>query len=173
MLGLAFMTRTMSLPSPETWSFKYKENPLTENRRTAAVLGWSWRRRRQRVLGYRRPLVSQSQQLTGRAQAAARRSREEVEKEKRRAVQSPEQREEECSSLVRRQEAFCSPWLLPRERGPKDPVGAELGLEEDLRDIFSNDRHCADLLINGTKGMAKLMWALLQVLAAAGDPAEA
>uniref|UniRef100_A0A3B1K2I5 Uncharacterized protein n=1 Tax=Astyanax mexicanus TaxID=7994 RepID=A0A3B1K2I5_ASTMX len=139
MLGLAFMTRTMSLPSPETWSFKYKENPLTENRRTAAVLGWSWRRRRQRVLGYRRPLVSQSQQLTGRAQAAL--------------CTWLWRREEECSSLVRRQEAFCSPWLLPRERGPKDPVGAELGLEEDLRDIFSNDRHCADLLINGTKGM--------------------
>uniref|UniRef100_A0A3B1J3C4 Coiled-coil domain containing 127a n=1 Tax=Astyanax mexicanus TaxID=7994 RepID=A0A3B1J3C4_ASTMX len=163
------MTRTC-LPSPETWSFKYKEI-LTENRRTAAVLELELEKERQRVLGYRRPLVSQSQQLLA-ERKQLQKEREEVEKEKRRAVQSGaagiwHQKaktllEELELQLVERQEAFCSPWLLPRERpdgdgeepapqgGPKDPVGAELGLEEDLRDIFSNDR-------NG-----KLMWLYLR-----------
>uniref|UniRef100_A0A3B1K0V0 Coiled-coil domain containing 127a n=1 Tax=Astyanax mexicanus TaxID=7994 RepID=A0A3B1K0V0_ASTMX len=164
------MTRTC-LPSPETWSFKYKEI-LTENRRTAAVLELELEKERQRVLGYRRPLVSQSQQLLA-ERKQLQKEREEVEKEKRRAVQSGAAEEEWHQKaktlleelelqLVERQEAFCSPWLLPRERpdgdgeepapqgGPKDPVGAELGLEEDLRDIFSNDR-------NG-----KLMWLYLR-----------
>ncbi|XP_072548385.1 coiled-coil domain-containing protein 127a [Salminus brasiliensis] len=170
---------------------KYKDM-LTENRRTAALLELELEKERQRVLGYRKALVSQSQQLLE-ERRQLQKEREEVEKEKRRAMQSGAagialhgalEREEQWHQkakalleelelqLVERQEAFCS-LLLPRERRmemeknlllkvAKDPVGTELGLEEDLRDIFKNDRHCADLLNMDKRKNGKLMWLYLR-----------
>ncbi|KAL7840300.1 hypothetical protein AOLI_G00256230 [Acnodon oligacanthus] len=170
---------------------KYKDT-LTENRRTAALLELELEKERQRVQGYRKALVSQSQQLLE-ERKQLQKEREELEKEKRRALQSGAagialngalQREEQWHQratallqelelqLVERQEAFCS-LLVPRERRlemeknlllkvAKDPVGAELGLEEDLRDIFKNDRHCADLLNMDKKKNGKLMWLYLR-----------
>ncbi|KAF4102849.1 hypothetical protein G5714_015732 [Onychostoma macrolepis] len=44
----------------------------------------------------------------------------------------------------------------------KDPVGAKLNLEEDLRDIFKNDRHCADLLNMDKRKNGNLMWLYLR-----------
>ncbi|XP_066534142.1 coiled-coil domain-containing protein 127a [Hoplias malabaricus] len=170
---------------------KYKDT-LTENRRTAALLELELEKERQRVQGYRKALVSQSQQLLE-ERRQLQKEREELEKEKKRALQSGAagialhgalEREEQWHhrakalleelelQLVERQEAFCS-ILLPRERRlemeknlllkvAKDPLGAELGLEEDLRDIFKNDRHCADILNMDKKKNGKLMWLYLR-----------
>lgn len=77
--------------------------------------------------------------------------------------------------LVERQGAYCS-LLLPREqryemeknlllRAARQPELRELeGLENDLRDIFKNDRHCADMLnrnIDKRKN-GSLMWLYLR-----------
>ncbi|KAI4873121.1 hypothetical protein NFI96_015543 [Prochilodus magdalenae] len=170
---------------------KYKDT-LTENRRTAALLELELEKERQRVQGYRKALVSQSQHLLE-ERKQLQKEREVLENEKRLALQSGAagialngalQREEQWHQrakalleelehqLVERQEAFCS-LLVPRERRleleknlllkvAKDPVGAELGLEEDLRDIFKNDRYCADLLNMDKKKNGKLMWLYLR-----------
>ncbi|XP_041962169.1 coiled-coil domain-containing protein 127a [Alosa alosa] len=79
--------------------------------------------------------------------------------------------------LVERQGAFCS-LLLPREqrfemekdlllRAARQPELRELdGLKDDLRDIFKNDRHCADKLkLNRNVDKRKngsLMWLYLR-----------
>lgn len=77
--------------------------------------------------------------------------------------------------LVERQGAYCS-LLLPREQryemekslllqAARQPELRELeGLEDDLRDIFKNDRHCADMLnrkIDKRKN-GSLMWLYLR-----------
>ncbi|XP_062841675.1 coiled-coil domain-containing protein 127a [Trichomycterus rosablanca] len=170
---------------------KYKD-ALTENRRTAAILELELEKERQRVEGYRKALVSQSQQLLV-ERKQLQKDREEIEQEKTRVLQSgtaglalqtalkqEEQWKQKAQvllqelevKLVERQDAYCS-ILLPRERRmemeknlllkvAKDPVGAELGLEDDLRDIFKNDKHCADLLNMDRRKNGKLMWLYLK-----------
>lgn len=170
---------------------KYRET-LTENRRTAAHLEIELEKERQRVQGYRKALISQSQQLIE-ERKQLHQERRDLEEEKNHLLQSGVagvalrkalQQEEEWQrraqallqelevQLVERQEAFCS-ILLPREhrvemeknlllKVAKNPVGAELNLEDDLRDIFKNDRHCADLLNMDKRKNGKLMWLYLR-----------
>uniref|UniRef100_A0A8C1DU50 Coiled-coil domain containing 127a n=1 Tax=Cyprinus carpio carpio TaxID=630221 RepID=A0A8C1DU50_CYPCA len=180
---MAAITRDLEL--------KYRET-LTENRRTAAHLEVELEKERQRVQGYKKALISQSQQLME-ERKQLQQERQDLEEEKNRLLQSGVagvvlrkalQREEDWQrraqallqelevKLVERQEAFCS-ILLPREhrlemeknlllKVAKDPGVAELNLEEDLRDIFKNDRHCADLLNLDKRKNGKLMWLYLR-----------
>lgn len=170
---------------------KYKDT-LTENRRTTALLELELEKARQRVDGYKKALVSQSQHLLEERRQLEK-EREELEEEKKHALQTGAaglalhaalQREEEWhqraqvllqdvqDQLVERQNAFCS-LLLPREhrremekelllKVAKDPMGAELGLEDDIRDIFKNDRHCTDMLNIDKRKNGKLMWLYLK-----------
>ncbi|KAF7691930.1 hypothetical protein HF521_010897 [Silurus meridionalis] len=170
---------------------KYKDT-LTENRRTAALLELELEKARQRVEGYKRALASQSQHLmeerkqlqkerddleeekkhalqTGAAGLALHAALQQEEKWQQRAevfLQDVEQQ------LVERQNAFCS-LLLPRDRRreiekdlllrvAKDPAAAELGLEDDIKDIFKNERHCADMLNMDRRKNGKLMWLYLK-----------
>ncbi|XP_016313661.1 coiled-coil domain-containing protein 127-like [Sinocyclocheilus anshuiensis] len=122
---MASITRDLEL--------KYRET-LTENRRTAAHLEVELEKERQRVQGYKKALISQSQQL--------------MEERKQLQQERQEHRLEMEKNL-----------LL---KVAKDPVGAELNLEEDLRDIFKNDRHCADLLNMDKRKNGNLMWLYLR-----------
>lgn len=74
--------------------------------------------------------------------------------------------------LVERQNAFCS-YIQPREQRlemeknmllkvVKEPIGAELDLESDLKDIFKRDKHCADLLNMDKRKNGSLMWVYLK-----------
>uniref|UniRef100_A0A8C1WR40 Coiled-coil domain containing 127a n=1 Tax=Cyprinus carpio TaxID=7962 RepID=A0A8C1WR40_CYPCA len=142
---MAAITRELEL--------KYRE-VLMENQQTAAHLEVELEKERQCVQGYKKALISQSQQLME-ERKQLQQERQDLEEEKNRLLQSGVagavlrkvlQQEEDWQrraqallqelevKLVEMQEAFCN------------PVGAELNLEEDLRDIFKNDRHCADLL---------------------------
>lgn len=74
--------------------------------------------------------------------------------------------------LVERQNAFCS-LIQPREQRlemeknillkvVKEPIGGELDLESDLKDIFKRDKHCADLLNMDKRKNGSLMWVYLK-----------
>lgn len=74
--------------------------------------------------------------------------------------------------LVERQDAYCS-LIQPRDQRlemeknmllkvVKDPIGAELSLESDLKDIFRRDKHCADLLNMDKRKNGSLMWVYLR-----------
>lgn len=170
---------------------KYKDT-LTENRRTTALLELELEKARQRVEGYKKALASQSRHvLEERKQLQKEREELEEEKKHalqtgaaglafHAALQQEEERQQRAQvllqdlehQLVERQNAFCS-LLLPRERRremekelllrvAKDPMGAELGLEDDIRDIFKNDRHCADMLNMDRRKNGKLMWLYLK-----------
>lgn len=180
---MAGMTKELEL--------KYKDT-LTENRRTTALLELELEKARQRVEGYKKALTSQSQHLLEeRRQLLKEREELEKEKKHALqtgtaglALQTALQQEQEWQQkaqvllqdlehqLVERQNAFCS-LLLPREhrkemekemllRVAKDPTGAELGLEDDIRDIFKHDRHCADILNMDRRKNGKLMWLYLK-----------
>ncbi|KAJ8268342.1 hypothetical protein COCON_G00135140 [Conger conger] len=170
---------------------KYKET-LTENRRTVAHLELELEKERQRVQGYRQALASQSQQLLEERRGLQQeRQALEKEKERllqsgsvgallqtaleresgwqRRATAVLREFEVE---LVERQNAFCSV-LIPRERrmemernllvrAAKEPLGSELNMEADLKDIFKMDRHCADLLNTDKRRNGSLMWLYLR-----------
>ncbi|XP_076869198.1 coiled-coil domain-containing protein 127a [Brachyhypopomus gauderio] len=170
---------------------KYKDT-VAESRRTAALLELELEKERQRVQGYKKAIVSQSQQLLE-ERKRLQKEREDLEQERRAAMHSGAagaalslalEREEEWQQrarvllqelelrLAERQDAFCS-LLIPRVhrlemeknlllKAAVHPVGAELGLEEDLRDIFRNDRHCADLLNMDKRKNGKLMWLYLR-----------
>lgn len=170
---------------------KYKDS-LAENRRTAAILELELEKERQRVVGYRKALVTQSQQLLV-ERKQLQKEREEIEQEKASILQSGKvglalqtalkqeaQWKQKAQVLLQelevqlteRQNAYCS-ILLHREhrmemeknmllKVAKHPVGAELGLENDLQDIFKNEKHCADLLNMDTRKNGKLMWLYLK-----------
>lgn len=175
----------------EDLELKYKDT-LTENRRTTALLELELEKARQRVEGYKKALASQSQHLLKeRKQLLQEREKLEEEKKHALqtgaaglALHTALQQEEEWQQkaqfllqdlehqLVERQNAFCS-LLLPRGqrkemekdlllRVAKDPLGAKLGLEDDIRDIFKNDRHCADMLNMDRRKNGKLMWLYLK-----------
>lgn len=74
--------------------------------------------------------------------------------------------------LVERQNAYCS-LIQPRDQRlemernmllkvVKDPIGAEIDLESDLKDIFKRDRHCADMLNMDKRKNGSLMWVYLK-----------
>lgn len=74
--------------------------------------------------------------------------------------------------LVERQYAYCS-LIQPRDQRlemeknmllkvVKDPIGAELDLESDLKDIFKRDKHCADMLNMDKRKNGSLMWVYLK-----------
>lgn len=76
------------------------------------------------------------------------------------------------SLLVERQNAYCS-LIQPRDQRlemeknmllkvVKDPIGTELNLESDLKDIFKRDKHCADLLNMDKRRNGSLMWVYLK-----------
>ncbi|XP_030013207.1 coiled-coil domain-containing protein 127 [Sphaeramia orbicularis] len=170
---------------------RYRET-LTERRRAAAVLELELEKERQRVKGYRQALISQSQQLMEeRKQLQQEREALEEDKQRlvqsgaagavlhdalekendwyRRASDALKELE---LQLVERQNAFCS-LVLPRERrlemeknmllkAVKEPIGAELNLEADLKDIFKKDKHCADLLNMDKRKNGSLMWVYLK-----------
>ncbi|XP_016107597.1 coiled-coil domain-containing protein 127-like [Sinocyclocheilus grahami] len=74
--------------------------------------------------------------------------------------------------LVERQRAFCS-ILVPRVRRvevekdllvrtAKEPLLAHLEMEDGLRDIFKNDRSCAEYLNTDERRNGSLMWLYLR-----------
>lgn len=170
---------------------RYRET-LTERRRAAATLELELEKERQRVKGYRQALISQSQQLmeerkqlqqerevleedkrrlveSGAAGAVLHDALEKENDWYRRASDALKELE---LQLVERQNAFCS-LLLPREqrlemeknmllKAVKEPIGAELDLEADLKDIFKRDKHCADLLNMDKRKNGSLMWVYLK-----------
>ncbi|KAK3541343.1 hypothetical protein QTP86_022095 [Hemibagrus guttatus] len=181
--NVAAMTKDLEL--------KYKDT-LTENRRTTALLELELEKARQRVEGYKKALTSQSQHLLEEHKQLQKEREELEEEKKRAlqngsaglALHAALQHEEEWQQraqvllqdlehqLVERQYAFCS-FLLPREhrmdmekelllRVAKDPTGVELGLEDDIRDIFKHDRHCADIRNMDRRKNGKLMWLYLK-----------
>ncbi|XP_058233104.1 coiled-coil domain-containing protein 127a [Hemibagrus wyckioides] len=170
---------------------KYKDT-LTENRRRTALLELELEKAHQRVEGYKKALASQSQRFSEEHKKLQKEREELEEEKKRAlkngsaglALQAALQQEEEWQQraqallqdlehqLVERQYAFCS-YLLPRERRmdmekelllrvAKDPTGVELGLEDDIRDIFKHDRHCADIGNMDRRKNGKLMWLYLK-----------
>ncbi|KAL4616984.1 coiled-coil domain containing 127a-like [Arapaima gigas] len=170
---------------------KYKE-ALMENRRTAVHLELELEKERNRVQGYRQALVSQSQQLLEeRKQLQRDRESLEAEKARllklgpvAELFQSILEQEKDWeqramavlkefeNGLVERQRAYCS-ILLPRERrlemeknllikAAKEPLVTELNMEADLKDIFKNDRHCADLMNVDKLKNGRLMWLYLR-----------
>ncbi|KAJ8394664.1 hypothetical protein AAFF_G00044670 [Aldrovandia affinis] len=153
---------------------KYRE-ALTESRRAAAHVELQLEKERQRAKGYRQALLSQSQQLLE-ERKQLQQERDTLEEEKLRetewqlkATAVLGEFEEE---LVKRQSALCSV-LLPRrrrlamERGlliraANEPLATELNMESDLKDIFKNDRYCADLLNTDKRKNGSLMWLYLR-----------
>lgn len=74
--------------------------------------------------------------------------------------------------LVERQSAYCS-LIRPRDQRLemeknmllkviKQPIGGELDLETDLKDIFKRDKHCADPLNMDKRKNGSLMWVYLK-----------
>ncbi|XP_030638491.1 coiled-coil domain-containing protein 127a [Chanos chanos] len=170
---------------------KYRDT-LVENRRTAAHLELELEKERQRVQGYKKALISQSQQLMEQRKHLQQ-ERQNLDEEKSRLLQSGAaaaalrgalEREEDWqrratgvlqdleARLMERQDALCS-YLLPRDhrlemeknlllKVAKDPLGSELDLENDLRDIFKNDKHCANVLNMDKRKNGSLMWLYLR-----------
>ncbi|KAL2080195.1 hypothetical protein ACEWY4_023988 [Coilia grayii] len=175
----------------EDLELKYRLS-LSENRREMVQLELELERERRRAQGFKQALASQSQQLMeerrglsrerqaldmekGRVQqsgATGALFNDALEKESQReqaAVQALRQVEEK---LVERQSAFCS-ILVPREKrlemekdllvlAAREPALARLGMEDSLKDIFKNDRRCAEYLNTDKRRNGSLMWVYLR-----------
>ncbi|XP_029927723.1 coiled-coil domain-containing protein 127 isoform X2 [Myripristis murdjan] len=170
---------------------RYRDT-LTERRRTAAMLELELEKERQRVKGYKQALVSQSQQLMmERKQLQQEREALEEERRRQvesgatatvlqHALEQEKDWHQRATAtlkelehqLVERQNVYCSV-LQPREQRlemeknmllkvVKEPIGGDLDLETDLKDIFKNDRHCADLLNMDKRKNGSLMWLYLK-----------
>lgn len=170
---------------------RYRET-LTERQRAAATLELELEKARQRVQGYKQALISQSQQLmeerkqleqervvleqekqrlvmSGAAGAVLHHALERENDWYHRATATLKELE---GQLVERQNAYCS-LIQPRDQRlemeknmllkvVKEPLGAELDLESDLKDIFKRDKHCADLLNMDKRKNGSLMWVYLK-----------
>ncbi|XP_026149633.1 coiled-coil domain-containing protein 127 [Mastacembelus armatus] len=170
---------------------QYRET-LTESRRAAAALELELEKERQRVKGYKQAIISQSQHLieerkqleqerealegekqrlvrSGTAGAVLRHALEQENEWYQRATATLKELE---GLLVERQNAYCS-LIQPRDQRlemeknmllkvVKDPIGAELNLESDMKDIFKRDKHCADLLNLDKRKNGSLMWVYLK-----------
>ncbi|XP_029360592.1 coiled-coil domain-containing protein 127a [Echeneis naucrates] len=165
---------------------------LTESRKAAATLELELEKERQRVKGYKQALISQTQHLieerkqlqqerealeekkqrlvkSGAVGAVLHHALEQEQDWYQRATATLKELE---GQLVERQNAYCS-LIQPRDQRlemeknlllkvVKDPIGAELDLESDLRDIFKRDKHCADLLNMDKRKNGSLMWVYLK-----------
>ncbi|XP_048058854.1 coiled-coil domain-containing protein 127b isoform X2 [Megalobrama amblycephala] len=170
---------------------KYRQT-LSENRRETARLELDLEKEKQRAHGYRQALASQSQKLEEerrgmrleREALENERSRlryggpggalfhEALQKEKEREMRASLALKEVEHRLVQRQRAFCS-ILVPRVRRvemekdllvqtAKEPLLAHLEMEDGLRDIFKNDRSCAEYLNTDERKNGSLMWLYLR-----------
>ncbi|CAN9514076.1 unnamed protein product [Ophioblennius macclurei] len=170
---------------------RYRET-LTERRRAAAMLELELEKEKQRVIGYKQAMVSQSHQLMEeRKQLQQERQALEAEKQRavdsgaagavlhqalerendwyQRATATVKELE---AQLVERQYAYCS-FIQPRDQRlemeknmllkvVREPLGPELDLESDLRDIFKRDRHCAEMVNMDKRKNGSLMWVYLK-----------
>ncbi|KAG5264932.1 hypothetical protein AALO_G00259590 [Alosa alosa] len=175
----------------EDLELKYRLS-LAENRKETVQLELELERERRRAQGFKQALASQSQQLMEERQGLSRDRQaldlekgrvqqsgatgalfdEALEKESQReqtAIQALGQVEEK---LVERQSAFCS-ILVPREKrvemekdllvmAAHEPALAQLGMDDSLRDIFKNDRSCAEYLNTDKRRNGSLMWVYLR-----------
>ncbi|RXN14640.1 coiled-coil domain-containing protein 127 [Labeo rohita] len=170
---------------------KYRQM-LSENRRETAHLELDLEKEKQRAHGYRQALASQSKQLEEerrgmrleREALENERARlryagpggtlfhEALEKEKERERRASLALKDVEYRLVERQRAFCS-ILVPRARRvemekdllvrtAKEPLLAHLEMEDGLRDIFKNDRSCAEYLNTDERRNGSLMWLYLR-----------
>ncbi|XP_043089017.1 coiled-coil domain-containing protein 127b [Puntigrus tetrazona] len=170
---------------------KYRK-ALSEDRRETAQLELDLEKEKQRVHGYRQALASQSQHLEEeRRGMRLEREVLENERSRLRyagpssalfqgALEKEKEREQRASlalkdveyRLVERQRAFCS-ILVSRARRvemekdllvrtAKEPLLAHLEMEEGLRDIFKNDRSCAEYLNMDERRNGSLMWLYLR-----------
>lgn len=163
-----------------------------ERRRAAAVLELELEKEKQRVKGYKQAMASQSQQLMEeRKQLQQERQALEREKQRvvnsgaagavlhqalekengwyQRATATVKELE---GQLVERQYAYCS-YIQPRDQRlemeknmllkvVREPLGPELDLESDLRDIFKRDKHCAEMVNMDKRKNGSLMWVYLK-----------
>ncbi|XP_069549194.1 coiled-coil domain-containing protein 127a [Brachyistius frenatus] len=165
---------------------------LTERRRAAATLELELEKEKQRVKGYKQAMISQSQQvMVERKQLQQEREALEEEKQRlvksgaagavlHHALKRENDWEQRATAtlaelegqLVERQNAYCS-LIQPRDQRlemernmllkvVKEPIGGELDLESDLKDIFKRDNHCADLLNTNKRKNGSLMWVYLK-----------
>ncbi|XP_031442278.1 coiled-coil domain-containing protein 127b [Clupea harengus] len=175
----------------EDLELKYRQS-LAEDRKETIQLEMELERERRRAQGFKQALASQSQQLLEKRQGLRRERQaldlekgqvlesgaagalfhEALGKEGQReqtAIQALRQVEEQ---LVERQSAFCS-ILVPREKRlemekdllvmtAREPALARLGMEDSLRDIFTNDRRCAEYLNTDKRRNGSLMWVYLR-----------
>ncbi|XP_042632256.1 coiled-coil domain-containing protein 127-like [Cyprinus carpio] len=170
---------------------KYRQT-LSESRRETAQLELDLEKEKLRVHGYRQALASQSRQLEEEHRGMRlERDALENEKSRLRyagpggalfheALEKEKERERRASlalkdveyRLVERQRAFCS-ILVPRVRRvevekdllvhtAKEPLLAHLEMEDGLRDIFKNDRSCAEYLNTDERRNGSLMWLYLK-----------
>ncbi|KAL1255017.1 hypothetical protein QQF64_013078 [Cirrhinus molitorella] len=170
---------------------KYRQT-LSENHKETAQLELDLEKEKQRAHGYRQALASQSRQLEEerrgmrleREALENERSRlrhagpggtlfhEALKKEKEREWRASLALKDVEYRLVERQRAFCS-ILVSRARRveiekdllvrtAKEPLLAHLEMEDGLRDIFKNDRSCAEYLNTDERRNGSLMWLYLR-----------
>lgn len=175
----------------EALELKYRES-LSENRRETVRLELQLEREQRRAEGFKQALASQSQQLQearkdlvrerrsldlekGRLEqsgAAGALFQDALEKQGDRELKAIEALKEVEQRLVERQSAFCS-ILVPREKRlemekdllvmtAREPALARLRMEESLRDIFKNDRRCAQYMNTDKRKNGNLMWVYLR-----------
>ncbi|KAJ8291063.1 hypothetical protein GJAV_G00020960 [Gymnothorax javanicus] len=168
----------------------YRE-ALTESRQAAARVELQLEKERQRVQGYRQAYLSQSQQLLeerkvleeerealeGERREAWERGiasvllKDSLERESERQADGMAMLGELETRLVERQSAFCSVFLPRKWRremekdlltwAANEPLATELNMEDDLKDIFVNDRHC-DVTSWDKRRNGSLMWLYLR-----------
>lgn len=170
---------------------KYRQT-LSENRRETVQLELDLEKEKQRAQGYRQAMASQSQKLQEeRRELSLQRQALENEKLRllqegpgaalfHSALKKEKEREQRTTlalkqveyGLVERQRAFCS-ILVPRTRRvemekdllvrtAKEPLLAHLEMEDGLRDVFKNDRSCAEYLNTDERKNGSLMWLYLR-----------
>ncbi|XP_068180055.1 coiled-coil domain-containing protein 127a [Antennarius striatus] len=170
---------------------RYRET-ITERRRAAATLELELEKERQRVKGYKQAIISQSHQMMEERKhlqqeyealekekqmlvesgAAGVILHQALERQNIWYKQATATLKELEDQLVERQNAYCSR-IQPREKRlemeknillnvVREPIGAGLDLESDLKDIFKRDTHCADLLNMDKRKNGSLMWVYLK-----------
>uniref|UniRef100_A0A8C1EY63 Coiled-coil domain containing 127b n=1 Tax=Cyprinus carpio carpio TaxID=630221 RepID=A0A8C1EY63_CYPCA len=169
---------------------KYRQT-LSESRRETAQLELDLEKEKLRVHGYRQALASQSRQLEEEHRGMRlERDALENEKSRLRyagpggalfheALEKEKERERRASlalkdveyRLVKRQEMFCSKmvhssWRVVMEKEllayiAKEPLLADLKMENGLKDIFQNDSHCAEIHNTNPRKNGCLMWLYL------------
>lgn len=170
---------------------KYKDI-VVENRRTVAHLQIELEKEKNRTLGYRKALISQSQKLVEEKKLLEH-EQDKLKQEIKAAHKSGAagalyasflekengwQAKAKCllnefeEALKERQHIYCS-LVAPRKKredieqnllvkAATNPVAVELGMSEGLVDIFKHDTHCAVLLNINKHENGRLMWLYLK-----------